>query len=76
MSAIEDRFHFITSGIVGLSPIPLMIIPLIIGIGYGFLLHKLVKIAIIAANVVVVAASLGFFSLNIGAIKDLSITVL
>jgi len=70
---MEDIFNFITSGsISGLPPIVLMIIPLVIGLVVGFLLHKFVKIAIIGAIIVVVAAYVGFFSLNVGAMKDLT----
>jgi uncharacterized membrane protein (Fun14 family) len=73
MGILEDTFNFITSGSIGgLPPIVLMIIPLVIGLIIGILLHKFLKIAIIGAIVVVVAAYLGFFSLNVGAMKDLS----
>ena len=73
MGILEGTFNFITSGSIGgLPPIVLMIIPLVIGLIIGILLHKFLKIAIIGAIVVVVAAYLGFFSLNVGAMKDLS----
>ena len=49
-----------------------MIIPLVIGLVVGFLLRKFLKIAIIGAIIVVVAAYVGFFSLNVGAMKDLT----
>lgn len=49
-----------------------MIIPLVIGLIVGYLIHKFLKIAIVAAIVVAIAAYIGFFSLNIGAMKDLS----
>ena len=73
MGIIEDTFNFITSGsISGLPPIAVMIIPLVIGLIVGYLIHKFLKIAIIAAIVVAVAAYIGVFSLNVGAMKDLS----
>jgi uncharacterized membrane protein (Fun14 family) len=73
MGVFEDIFGFITSGSIGgLPPIALMIIPLIIGLIVGYLIHKFLKIAIISAVIAVVAAYLGFFTLNIGALKDLS----
>jgi len=73
MGILEDIFGFVTSGSIGgLPPIILMIIPFVIGLIVGYLIHKFLKIAIIGAIVVAVAAYLGFFSLNIGAMKDLS----
>jgi uncharacterized membrane protein (Fun14 family) len=73
MGIIEDTLGFITSGSnSGLPPIAVMIIPLVIGLIVGYLIHKFLKIAIVAAVVVAVAAYIGFFSLNIGAMKDLS----
>ncbi len=73
MGVIEDTFKFITSGSIGgLPPLVLMIIPLIVGLIVGYLIHKFLKIAIIAAVVVAVAAYIGFFTLNVGAMKELS----
>ena len=73
MGILDDIFGFVTSGSIGgLPPIVIMIIPLVIGLIVGYLVHKFLKIAIIAAIVVAVAAYLGFLSLNIGAMKDLS----
>lgn len=73
MGIIEDTLGFITSGSIGgLPPIVVMIIPLVIGLIVGYLIHKFLKIAIIAAVLVAVAAYIGFFSLNLGAMKDIS----
>ena len=73
MGAIEDIFGFITSGSIGgLSPIVVMIIPLVIAIIVGYLIHKMLKIAIIAAIILVVVSYFGFFGLSLGALKDLS----
>ena len=73
MGLIEDTFKFITSGSIGgLPPIVVMIIPLVIGLIVGYLIHKFLKIAIIAAIGVAVAAYLGFFALNVGAMKGLA----
>ena len=73
MGIIEDTFKFVTSGSIGgLPPIVVMIIPLVIGLIMGFLIHKFLKIAVIAAVVFAVAAYVGFFTLNVGAMKDLS----
>jgi uncharacterized membrane protein (Fun14 family) len=49
-----------------------MIVPLVIGLIAGFLIHKFLKIAIIAVVVVGIAAYLGVFTLNLGAMKSLS----
>jgi hypothetical protein len=73
MEVFEDIFGFITSGsIFGLPPIVVMIIPLIIGVIVGYLIHKFLKSAIIVAVIAIVAAYLGFFTLNLGSLKDLS----
>lgn len=73
MGVLDDILGFITSGSIGgLPPIVVMIIPLVIGLIVGYLIHKFLKIAIVAAIVVAIAAYIGFFSLNIGAMKDLS----
>ena len=73
MGALEDVFGFITSGsIAGLPPIVVMIIPFVIGLIVGYLVHKMLKIAIIAAIILVVVAYFGFFGLSLGALKDLA----
>ena len=73
MGVLEDVFGFITSGSIGgLPPIVIMIIPFIIGLIVGYLVHKMLKIAIIAAIILVVVAYLGFFGLSLGALKNLS----
>src|SRR4030042_5636488 len=73
LGVIEDIFRFITSGSIGgLPPIVVMIIPLVIGIIVGYLIHKMLKIAIIAAIILVVVSYFGFFGLSLGALKDLS----
>jgi uncharacterized membrane protein (Fun14 family) len=72
LGLIEDIFQFVTSGSLGgLPPIVVMIIPFVIGLILGYLVHKMLKIAIIAAIVLVVVAYLGFFGLSIGALKSL-----
>ena len=73
MGLIEDVFQFITSGSLGgLPPIVVMIIPFVIGLILGYLVHKMLKIAIIAAIILVVVAYFGFFGLSIGALKNLA----
>jgi uncharacterized membrane protein (Fun14 family) len=75
LGALDDVIGFITSGSIGgLPPIVLMIIPFIIGLIVGYLVHKMLKIAIIAAIILVVVSYFGFFGLSLGALKDLSDT--
>jgi uncharacterized membrane protein (Fun14 family) len=73
LGVLEDIFSFITSGTIsGLPTIVVMVIPLIIGVIVGFLVHKFLKIAIIAAVVIAIAAYLGFFGLSFATLKDLA----
>jgi uncharacterized membrane protein (Fun14 family) len=73
LGVLEDVFGFITSGSIGgLPTIVIMIIPFIIGLIIGYIVHKMLKIAIIAAIILVVVAYLGFFGLSLGALKNLS----
>ena len=73
MGVIEDTFGFITSGSIGgLPPIVVMIIPFILGLVVGFFVKKFLKIAVIAAIILVVVSYFGFFGLSLGALKDLS----
>ena len=75
LGAIEEVINFITAGsIAGLPPIVLMIIPFVIGLVVGYLFHKMLKIAIIAAIILVVVAYFGFFGLSLGALKNVSDT--
>jgi hypothetical protein len=73
LGVIDDIFGFITSvSIGGLPPIVIMVIPFILGLVVGYLVHKMLKIAIIAAIVLVVVSYFVFFGLSLGALKDLS----
>ena len=71
MGAIDQVFHFITSGsISGLPPIVLMIIIFVVGLIVGYLVHLFLKIGIIAAIVLFVVAYFGFFGLSLSALKN------
>jgi uncharacterized membrane protein (Fun14 family) len=73
LGVIEDIFGFITSGSIGgLPPIVVMIIPFAIGLIVGYLVHKMLKIAIVAAIILVVVSYFGFFGLSLGALQDLA----
>ena len=75
MGVIDEIFRFITSGSIGgLPPIVVMIIPFVIGLIVGYLVHKMLKIAIIAAIILVVVAYFGFFGLRLGVLKNLADT--
>jgi uncharacterized membrane protein (Fun14 family) len=73
MGVFEDIFSFIASGtIAGLPTIVVMLIPLIIGLVVGFLVRKFLKWAIIGAVVILIAAYLGFFGLNLTSLKNIA----
>ena len=75
MGAIEEVISFISSGSIGgLPPIVLMIIPFVIGLIVGYLVHKMLKIAIIAAIILVVVAYFGFYGLSLGALSNIADT--
>ncbi len=73
MGLIDELLRFITSGsLAGLPPIVVMIIPFIVGLIVGFLVKKFLKIAIIAAIILVVVSYLGFFTLSLTSLKDIA----
>jgi uncharacterized membrane protein (Fun14 family) len=73
LSVFDDIFNFITSGSIGgLPTIIVMILPFVIGLIVGYFVHKFLKIAIIAAIILVVASYLGFYGLSLGALKDVA----
>ena len=73
MGAIDQVFHFITSGSIGgLPPIVVMVIIFVIGLVVGYLIHLFLKIAIIAAIILVVVSYFGLFGLSLSALKDLA----
>jgi uncharacterized membrane protein (Fun14 family) len=73
LGAIDDVLRFITSGSIGgLPTIVVMILPFVVGLIVGYLVHKFLKIAIVAAVILVIVSYLGFFGLSLGSLKDLS----
>jgi len=73
LAILDDIFRFITSGNIGGIPtIVVMILPFVVGLIVGYLVHKFLKIAIIAGIILVVVAYLGFFGLSLSALKNLS----
>jgi uncharacterized membrane protein (Fun14 family) len=72
MGLLEGVFEFVTSGTVfGIPTFVVMFFPLIVGLIVGFLARKFLKIAIIAAVVILIATYLGFFGLNFTTLKSL-----
>lgn len=73
MGLIDDLLGFITSGSIGGIPtLVVMAIPFIIGLILGFFVKKVLKIAIIAGIIIVIASYLGFFGLSLSALKDIA----
>ena len=71
MGAIDQVFHFITSGSIGgLPPFVWMIIIFVVGLIVGYLVHLFLKIAIVAAVVLFILAYFGFFGLSLSALKN------
>jgi uncharacterized membrane protein (Fun14 family) len=75
LAVLDEIFRFITSGnIGGLPTIVVMILPFVLGLIVGYLAHKFLKIAIIAAIILVVVAYFGFFGLSLGTLKNVADT--
>ena len=75
MAILDDIIRFITSGnISGIPTLVIMILPFVVGLIVGYMVHKFLKIAIVAGIILVIVAYLGFFGLSLGALKNLSDT--
>lgn len=74
MSLVDDLLGFISGGnIGGLPSILIMAIPLILGLIVGFLIKRVLKIAILAGIMITVIAYLGLFNLSLEELKDMVI---
>jgi uncharacterized membrane protein (Fun14 family) len=70
---LDELLGFIASGSIGGIPTwVIMIIPFIAGLIIGFFIKKMLKIAIIAAVIVIIASYLGFFGLSLGALANVA----
>jgi len=70
MGILEEATGFITSGsIAGISPLIVIVITFIIGVIIGYIARKFLKIAIIAAIILIIISYLGFFGLSLGTLK-------
>jgi uncharacterized membrane protein (Fun14 family) len=75
LAILDDIFRFITSGnFSGIPTIVVMLIPFVVGLIVGYMVHKFLKIAIIAGIILVIVSYLGFFGLSLSALKNLSDT--
>jgi uncharacterized membrane protein (Fun14 family) len=73
MGVLEDVTGFLMSGSFGGLPVIVwMILPLVIGIVVGYLLHKFLKIAVIIGVIVAIALYLGFFGLSSSSMASLA----
>ena len=73
MGAIDEVIRFITSGtIAGLPTLVVMILPFVVGLIVGYFIHKFLKIAIIAAIILVIVSYFGFFGLSLGTLKKVA----
>ena len=74
MGAIDQVFHFITSGSIGgLPPLVLMIVIFVVGLIVGFLIHLFLQLAIVAAIILFVVAYFGLFGLSLNLLKNYAI---
>jgi uncharacterized membrane protein (Fun14 family) len=75
MSVLGEVFNFITSGsIAGISPLIVIVITFVIGAIIGYIARKFLKIAIIAAIILIIISYLGFFGLSLSALKTAAVT--
>ena len=73
MSLVDQLIGFITSGSIGGIPtLIVMAIPFIIGLIAGFLIKKILKIAIIAIILAAIASYIGLFTLSLDSLKSLA----
>lgn len=65
LNFISDLFNFITNGtIVGIPTLVVMAIPFIVGLIVGYLVKKVLKIAIIIGIIAVIFAYFGIWGLS------------
>jgi uncharacterized membrane protein (Fun14 family) len=71
---IEELVGLIGSGSIGgLPPLALMAFPFVLGLAVGFLIKRLLKIAVIAGVIIALVSYLGFLNLSLGSLRDLAI---
>ena len=71
---MSDLLGKITGSIAGVPTLVFMIIPFILGLILGWFIKKNLKIAMIAAIIIVIVAYFGLFGLSIGSLTDIVTT--
>src|SRR3989337_4292078 len=67
----DEIFKYITSGqSFGVPTLVLMAVPFIVGLIAGFMIKKVLKIAIIVVILALVASYFGLFNLSLDSLKD------
>lgn len=61
-----------SGNIGGLPPLVLMAFPFVLGLAVGFLVKRLLKIALIAGVIIALVSYFGFLNLSVGSLKDLA----
>lgn len=73
LGLLEELLGFIGAGSIGgLPPLAVMAIPFVLGLVVGFLVKRLLKIAMIAGVIIALVSYFGFLNLSIGSLKDLA----
>jgi len=73
MGLIDEVMNFVVNGnIGGLPPLAVMILPFIVGLIVGFLVNKVLKIAVIAIIVLAVAIYFGLYTIDIPTLQQLA----
>jgi uncharacterized membrane protein (Fun14 family) len=73
MGLIDEVVNFVINGnIGGLPPLAVMILPFVVGLIVGFLVNKVLKIAVIVIIVLAVAIYFGLYSLDIPTLQQLA----
>lgn len=73
MGLIDEVINFVVNGSIGgLPPLAVMILPFVVGLIVGFLVNKVLKIAVIAIILLAVAIYFGLYSLDIPTLQQLA----
>jgi glucan phosphoethanolaminetransferase (alkaline phosphatase superfamily) len=76
MDLLSDLFGRITGNLGGVPTLLIMAVPFIIGLIIGFFIKKSLKIAIIAAIILVIATYFGFFGLTWSTLGNVGMDVI
>jgi hypothetical protein len=70
----SDLFGLVGGSLGGIPTLVIMAIPFIIGLIVGFFIKKLLKIAIIAAVILIIVAFFGLFGLSLSSLPGIFVT--